>query len=145
MIGEEKSLTTEFSYLERALPTTTTHEHKMERSVSSIVDVSHDRNHNALNSNDTSLASPQLQRQQSMQRCAEALLHAVNCRNTTCLNRCCSRYKRVIQHAKECKGKNGQCNICKQVIFLCWYHAKSCIEQNCQVPFCTNLKFKILQ
>jgi len=78
-----------------------------------------------------------------MQRCIEALLHAVNCRNANCVNRSCFRYKRVIQHTKECKGKNSQCNVCKQVIFLCWYHAKSCNDQNCQVPFCTNLKTKI--
>ena len=119
------------------------HEHKMDRSVPSIVDVSHDGEHNSMNSNDKSVASSQLQRQQSMQRCIEALLHAVNCRNANCVNRSCFRYKRVIQHTKECKGKNSQCNICKQVIFLCWYHAKTCVEQNCQVPFCTNLKTKI--
>jgi hypothetical protein len=115
------------------------HEHKMERSVPSIVE---DCDQNS-NPNGKSMASSQLQRQQSMQRCIEALLHAVNCRNANCVNRSCFRYKRVIQHTKECKGKNNQCNVCKQVIFLCWYHAKSCNEQNCQVPFCTNLKTKI--
>jgi E1A/CREB-binding protein len=119
------------------------HEHRMERSVPSFVDVSQDGDQNSLNSNDKSLASSQAQRQQSMQRCIEALLHAVNCRNANCVNRSCFRYKRVIQHTKECKGKNSQCNVCKQVIFLCWYHAKSCNDQNCQVPFCTNLKTKI--
>ncbi|UJR27186.1 hypothetical protein I4U23_008482 [Adineta vaga] len=133
----------DFDLCEKCYNTEPKHEHKMERSVPSIVDVSHDSEHNSLNSNDKSLASPQLQRQQSMQRCIEALLHAVNCRNANCVNRSCFRYKRVIQHTKECKGKNSQCNVCKQVIFLCWYHAKSCNEQNCQVPFCTNLKTKI--
>jgi len=117
------------------------HEHKMERRVnSSIVE---DCDQNSSNSNGKSLGSSQLQRQQSMQRCIEALLHAVNCRNANCVNRSCYRYKRVIQHTKECKGKNSQCNVCKQVIFLCWYHAKSCLDQHCQVPFCTNLKTKI--
>jgi E1A/CREB-binding protein len=116
------------------------HEHKMERSVPSIVE---DCDQNSSNPNGKSMASSQLQRQQSMQRCIEALLHAVNCRNANCVNRSCFRYKRVIQHTKECKGKNSQCNVCKQVIFLCWYHAKSCMDQHCQVPFCTNLKTKI--
>ena len=116
------------------------HEHKMERSVPSIVE---DCDQNSSNPNGKSIASSQLQRQQSMQRCIEALLHAVNCRNANCVNRSCFRYKRVIQHTKECKGKNSQCNVCKQVIFLCWYHAKNCMDQNCQVPFCTNLKTKI--
>ncbi|CAF1085033.1 unnamed protein product, partial [Rotaria sordida] len=49
----------------------------------------------------------------------------------------------VIQHTKDCKEKNRQCNICKQVIFLYWYHAKICMNQNCQVPYCTSLKFFI--
>ncbi|CAF3683323.1 unnamed protein product [Rotaria sp. Silwood1] len=133
----------DFDLCEKCYNTEPKHEHKMERSVPSIVDVSQDGEHNSLNSNDKSIASPQLQRQQSMQRCIEALLHAVNCRNANCVNRSCFRYKRVIQHTKECKGKNSQCNVCKQVIFLCWYHAKSCNELNCQVPFCTNLKTKI--
>jgi E1A/CREB-binding protein len=126
----------DFDLCEKCYHTEPKHEHRMERSAPSIVDVSQD-------SNDKSMASSQLQRQQSMQRCIEALLHAVNCRNANCVNRSCFRYKRVIQHTKECKGKNSQCNVCKQVIFLCWYHAKSCMEQNCQVPFCTNLKTKI--
>ncbi|CAF3835650.1 unnamed protein product [Rotaria magnacalcarata] len=116
------------------------HEHRMERSVPSIVE---DCDQNSSNPNGKSLATSQLQRQQSMQRCIEALLHAVNCRNANCVNRSCFRYKRVIQHTKDCKGKNSQCNVCKQVIFLCWYHAKTCMDQNCQVPFCTNLKTKI--
>ena len=116
------------------------HEHRMERSVPAIVE---DCDQNSSNPNGKSMASSQLQRQQSMQRCIEALLHAVNCRNANCMNRSCFRYKRVIQHTKECKGKNSQCNVCKQVIFLCWYHAKSCNDQHCQVPFCTNLKSKI--
>ena len=112
------------------------HEHNMERSVSSIVKGC---------INDQSITSSQSQRQQSMQRCIETLLHAVNCRNTACVNRACSRYKRVIKHTNECKGKNSQCNVCKQVIFLCWYHAKDCMNQYCQVPFCMNLKTKIQQ
>jgi E1A/CREB-binding protein len=116
------------------------HEHKMERLISSVVQ---NCDQNSSNPNVESIASSQLQRQQSMQRCIESLLHAVNCRNSQCVNRSCFRYKRVIQHTKECQGKNSQCNVCKQVIFLCWYHAKSCMVQNCQVPFCTNLKTKI--
>ena len=133
----------DFDLCEKCYNTESKHEHRMERSVPSFVDVNQDGEHHTLNSNDKSLASSQLQRQQSMQRCIEALLHAVNCRNANCVNRSCFRYKRVIQHTKECKGKNSQCNVCKQVIFLCWYHAKSCNDQNCQVPFCTNLKTKI--
>jgi E1A/CREB-binding protein len=112
----------------------------MEHSISSIVE---NPNQNSSNPNSASVANSQLQRQQSLQRCIEALFHATQCQNAACINRSCFRYKRVIQHAKECKGKTNQCNVCKHVIFLCWYHAKSCNDQNCQVPFCKNLKTKI--
>ncbi|CAF1025283.1 unnamed protein product [Rotaria sp. Silwood1] len=67
-----------------------THEHRMKRSVPSIVS--------------------QSQRQRSMQHCIEALSHSGNCRNSTCDKCNCFRYKRIIQHTKECIGPNNQCN-----------------------------------
>ncbi|CAF5090862.1 unnamed protein product, partial [Rotaria sp. Silwood1] len=85
----------------------------------------------------------QSQRQRSVQHCIEALSHSGNCRNSTCDKCNCFRYKRIIQHTKECIGPNNQCNVCKQFIFVCWYHAKICMDQHCQVPFCINLKSKI--
>ncbi|CAF1251204.1 unnamed protein product [Rotaria sp. Silwood1] len=116
------------------------HEHKMERFVSSLVEYC-DRN--SSNRNDESVVNLQLQRQQFIQRCIEALLHAVNCRDANCLKRDCFRYKCSIQHCNECQRKNAQCNICKQVIYLCWHHAKSCMDQTCQIPFCISLKSKM--
>jgi E1A/CREB-binding protein len=116
------------------------HGHEMKRTVASIVE---DYDQAFSNSNGISIASSQLQRQQRMQHCIEKLLHSVNCRNAQCVNISCFRYKRVVQHTKECQGKNPQCNVCKQVIYLCWYHAKNCMDRNCQVPFCMNLKTKI--
>ncbi|CAF1038610.1 unnamed protein product, partial [Didymodactylos carnosus] len=121
---------------------TVKHEHKMDRSD----DVNHNEEQNngkSDGSGDKSPANTQLQRHQTMQRCIEAILHAVNCRNANCINRSCLRYKRIIQHTKDCKIKSAPCTACKHIIFVCWYHAKSCNEQNCQVPFCTNLKAKI--
>ncbi|CAF1255456.1 unnamed protein product [Rotaria sp. Silwood1] len=98
---------------------------------------------NSLNNNYKSIASSQLQQIQSVQHCIEALLHAINCCTVNCVNRSCFRYKHILQHTKDCKEKNRQCNVCKQVIFLCRYHAKSCMDQNCQVPCCTYLKSEI--
>ena len=95
----------------------------MERSAPSIVE---DCEQTSSNSNGKFTISAQLPRQQSMQRCIEALLHAVSCRNANCVNRSCFRYKRVIQHTERMQRKYSQCNVCKQVIFLCWYHAKVC-------------------
>ncbi|CAF4393078.1 unnamed protein product, partial [Rotaria sp. Silwood2] len=116
------------------------HEHKMERFVSFSVE---NCDRNSSNRNDESVVNLQLQRQQFIQRCIEVLLHAVNCRDANCLKRDCFRYKRSIQHCNECQRKNTQCNVCKQVIYLCWYHAKSCMDQTCQIPFCISLKSKM--
>jgi len=45
-----------------------------------------------------------------------------------------------------CKRKtNGGCPICKQLIALCCYHAKHCVETKCPVPFCANIKSKLRQ
>ncbi|CAF3073303.1 unnamed protein product, partial [Rotaria sp. Silwood2] len=99
-----------------------------------------DNEQNSLNSNNKSLTNAQFQRQKTIQFCIDTLLHALNCCIVNCIYRGCLCYKRIIQHAKDCKEKNRQCYKCKQVIFLCWHHAKSCLNQNCQVPFCMNLK-----
>ncbi|CAF3912076.1 unnamed protein product [Rotaria sp. Silwood1] len=116
------------------------HDHKMECLISSRIIMNQDNEQNLLNSNNESIASTQLQRQKTMQFCIDTLLHALNCYMINCVYRGCLCYKRIIQHTKDCKEKNRQCYVCKQVIFLCWHHAKSCMNQNCQVPFCTNLK-----
>ncbi|CAF3850511.1 unnamed protein product [Rotaria sp. Silwood1] len=116
------------------------HDHKMECLISSRIIMNQDNEQNSLNSNNESIVSTQLQRQKTMQFCIDTLLHALNCYMINCVYRGCLCYKRIIQHTKDCKEKNRQCYVCKQVIFLCWHHAKSCMNQNCQVPFCTNLK-----
>ncbi|CAF4365053.1 unnamed protein product [Rotaria sp. Silwood2] len=133
----------DFDLCEKSCNIEPKHEHNMECSVSSTPDMKQNDEQNLLNRNDKSLVSTQLQRKQSMQRCIEALLHALNCCTINCVNRSCLHYKPIIQHTKDCKEKNRQCNICKQVIFLCRYHAKSCMDQNCQVPCCADLKSEI--
>ncbi|CAF1064383.1 unnamed protein product [Rotaria sordida] len=106
-------------------------------------ELKHNDEQNPLNNNDKFITSTSLRRQTSMQRSMDALLHALNCCTVNCVNHSCFRYKHVIQHTKDCKEKNRQCNVCKQVIFLYWYHAKICMNRNCEIPYCTSLKFII--
>lgn len=93
--------------------------------------------------------SPSETRRQSIQRCIESLSHACQCRDANCRRPTCLKMKRVVQHAKSCKKKNvaNQCQICKQLIALCCYHAKHCQEpgNKCLVPYCQNFKQKIQQ
>lgn len=82
-------------------------------------------------------------------------MHACQCRDANCRLPSCHKMKRVVQHTKSCKRKSNQggsqptqtpaCPICKQLIALCCYHAKLCNEQKCPVPYCLNIKHKLMQ
>ena len=49
-------------------------------------------------------------------------------------------------HTRCCRRKtNGGCPVCKQLIALCCYHAKHCVETKCPVPFCVTIKQKLQQ
>jgi E1A/CREB-binding protein len=76
----------------------------------------------------------QQQRQFTMQRMIEAILHAVQCRNANCIFKNCSPCKRLIQHAKECtKTSRNQCALCSKILSPIWIHSKTCTDQNCPV------------
>ena len=90
--------------------------------------------------------NPQESRRRSIQRCIQSLVHACQCRDANCRQASCQKMKRVVSHTKSCKRKtNGGCDICKQLIALCCYHAKQCQEAKCPVPFCLNIKHKLRQ
>ena len=73
-------------------------------------------------------------------------MHAVHCRNANCTFVKCIQFKRVVQHSRQCqKYKNSQCDFCRQLLALCIYHAKSCKDDHCQVPFCSSIKLKLKQ
>ncbi|MCJ8739495.1 hypothetical protein PDJAM_G00047830 [Pangasius djambal] len=98
------------------------------------------------NQNSEASKSPQESRRLSIQRCIQSLVHACQCRNANCSLPSCQKMKRVVQHTKGCKRKtNGGCPVCKQLIALCCYHAKHCLENKCPVPFCLNIKHKLRQ
>ncbi|CAG2116287.1 unnamed protein product [Medioppia subpectinata] len=92
-------------------------------------------------------------RRLSIQRCIQSLVHACQCSDANCRLPSCHKMKRVVQHAKSCKRKSSQpnqtaapgCPICKQLIALCCYHAKHCLENKCPVPYCNNIRHKLRQ
>ena len=81
----------------------------------------------------------------AIERCIESLVHACNCRiGNNCQFRSCNKMKRVAAHTHQCQRKsNGGCPICKQLIALCCYHAKTCDKSNCLVHFCQDIKAKL--
>ena len=97
------------------------------------------------NSGEPGSATPGENRKKVIQRCVESLIHACQCRDANCRRPTCNKLKRVIQHTKHCKRKNGQegtskCLVCKQLVTLCCYHAKQCEDPKCPVPYCVNIK-----
>lgn len=90
--------------------------------------------------------NPQESRRLAIGRCIRSLEHACQCRDADCSLPSCRKIKRVVSHAKACKRKsNGDCSICKQLIALVCYHSKNCQETICPVPFCLNIKNKLIE
>lgn len=115
---------------------TVQHEHKLDE-ISSII--SEDSGNQAGDSK-----TPDQNRNESIQRCIHSLVHACQCRDANCRRLSCHKMKRVVQHTRGCrKRQGGNCPVCKQLIALCCYHARHCLDANCQVPFCQNIRQKL--
>ncbi|KHJ49440.1 hypothetical protein D918_00566 [Trichuris suis] len=114
------------------------HDHKMEQIKSIITD-------DNPNAGDSGAPNPN-SRTESIQRCIQSLVHACQCRDANCRRLSCMKMKRVVQHTKTCKKRhNGTCPVCKQLMALCCFHARTCTEQNCMVPFCLNIRQKLAE
>ena len=90
--------------------------------------------------------NPHEARKQSIQKYIQSLVHACRCRDMSCELQSCIKMKKVIRHTRDCrKRNNGNCSICKQFVALCLFHARSCNENQCSVPLCSNIKQKYLK
>ncbi|ELK36990.1 CREB-binding protein [Myotis davidii] len=80
-------------------------------------------------------------RRLSILRCIQTLRHAHHCHDASCSRTNCQKMKRVLLHPMHCQRQaNGGCPVCKQLITVCYYHAKSCQRNPCPVPFCLSIK-----
>ena len=85
-----------------------------------------------------------MERRLKIQRCIQILAHATHCRDPTCQLVGCAKMKRGVEHTKTCKRKTGGgCGNCQELIQLCCYHAKDCLERECVVLFCRHIKRKL--
>ncbi|KRZ16783.1 Protein cbp-1 [Trichinella zimbabwensis] len=109
------------------------HEHKMEQIKSISSDVDSNSGEPAAMSTDS--------KSESIQRCIQSLVHASQCRDVNCQRLCCRKMKRVVQHTIVCKKRQvGHCPVCKQLAALCCFHARTCSEHKCLVPFCHQIR-----
>jgi len=123
------------------------HPHKMDRLGFDLEDGTGRLNGPAVdeaNEQKVSGLSAQEARRRSIQTCLQSLVHACHCRDANCRLMTCQKMKRLIQHSNACRRKNtGGCPVCKQLIALCCYHAKTCDIPKCPVPYCCAIKEKL--
>ena len=93
--------------------------------------------------------------------CAQSLEHASHCSKERCQFDCCIMMKRVVAHKEGCSlltdrfikeltlltlhyniQKGEWCKICKDLMVITCWHAKSCHDQGCRVPLCNSIKEK---
>jgi len=111
---------------------------------SAAVTASSDDELNASSGHKPMAVSAQEARRRSIQTCLQSLVHACHCRDANCRLIACQKMKRLIQHSSACRRKNaGGCPVCKQLIALCCYHAKTCDMPKCPVPYCCAIKEKL--
>uniref|UniRef100_A0A6J0SF86 histone acetyltransferase n=1 Tax=Pogona vitticeps TaxID=103695 RepID=A0A6J0SF86_9SAUR len=74
------------------------------------------------------------------------LVHAGQCRRDSCLQPSCQDTKRLVQHLQACRCNNLEhCQLCNQLITICYVHAQHCKENHCPAPFCLAIKPQLLK
>ena len=82
----------------------------------------------------------------NLQKANQCLVHSYQCRDPTCQYENCTKMKKIISHAKNCKSKSkGGCQICTQMLTLFCYHSKHCQNErmHCGLSLCKKLKQKL--
>ena len=116
------------------------HDHKMEK-LGLNLDVDQQQEQGGVK--ERPQLSAQEERRLKIQRCIRILVHATHCRDPACQLKSCAKMKLVVEHTKTCKLRTDRgCSLCEEVIHLCCYHTKHCLEMECVVPFCRHIKLK---
>jgi len=73
----------------------------------------------------------------------------MQCKKSDCDKKSCAKMKKLSIHIKRCRKENHtetsieSCQLCKQFIALCCYHAKRCDQQSCSIPYCGIIKKRV--
>ena len=111
------------------------HMHKMDKLGTDLEEVSSPNEHKQMSHAESRTAM--------IERCVQSLCHACQCRNANCHLPACRRMQQVLVHKKMCQKPQNGCSICKQLIALCFHHAKRCQQWNCPVIYCTIMRKQI--
>uniref|UniRef100_A0A7E4UZ25 histone acetyltransferase n=1 Tax=Panagrellus redivivus TaxID=6233 RepID=A0A7E4UZ25_PANRE len=85
-------------------------------------------------------------RQEAFQRCIQHLIHACHCHVATCERSTCSKMKKLVQHMRLCKKRTiTNCYVCNQIMRLLYLHAEECTVTHCSVPFCLEIRRKVVE
>jgi len=71
---------------------------------------------------------------------AQLLAHACHCRNANCMKPGCLRMHGLLGHMRGCDRIQKGCHTCRQMLMLCYQHARSCTEARCPVPYCPKIR-----
>lgn len=78
---------------------------------------------------------------QSIEKSIHSLAHAFKCSDADCSRIHCIEMKLDHIHTVSCRSTDrSACPIWKKYIAVCLYHANHCIQNNCEVPFCEQIK-----
>ncbi|KAF8358714.1 hypothetical protein PRIPAC_93709 [Pristionchus pacificus] len=88
-----------------------------------------------------------LERENPIQRCIESFIHAGGCTDENCERKDCAKVMKLIRHvcAKCAKNSTDECQVCKHAKLLSAYHARSCNAVDCTMPFCAQLRQKLIE
>ncbi|KAG5450308.1 Histone lysine acetyltransferase crebbp [Clonorchis sinensis] len=95
---------------------------------------------------DSEAAAVQESGRDKLSRLVKALGHGCSCRDANCRVFACKTMKSNVQHFRvHAAAARNQCNVCRSLSFLCYYHSKTCQELKCPVPLCPKWKAKMKQ
>eukprot|EP00054_Salpingoeca_dolichothecata_P028111 m.210847 g.210847 ORF g.210847 m.210847 type:complete len:1191 (-) comp26132_c3_seq4:103-3675(-) len=84
-------------------------------------------------------------RQVWLQRILESVVHACSCIDPACTFPSCAKMKQVVEHTRSCPNRGENCTMCKKLLHVYLFHARSCRLNTCPVPYCANLKSRLLR
>ncbi|GIY04474.1 hypothetical protein CDAR_252781 [Caerostris darwini] len=101
------------------------------------------------NSEQTETYLAEISRSLQTMHCVLSLEHASRCRDDNCGFNDCSFSKELVAHARNCQMiysvgceiKTHACEICRRLVALSFFHAKSCEDSECLLPFCCTMRY----
>ncbi|KAH9622849.1 hypothetical protein KSS87_007187 [Heliosperma pusillum] len=94
-------------------------------------------NHPSIADRDAQNKEARQQRVLQLRKMLDLLVHASQCRSSTCQYPNCRKVKALFRHGIQCRTRaSGGCALCKRMWYLLRLHARACRESTCHVPRC---------